>query len=42
MVALVKAKVTIYTDSAVTIADFDKIADLMHLSVHKREKIPNF
>ncbi len=42
MVAPVMIKVTINTDSATTIAGFDKIADFMHLSVCKREKVPNF
>jgi len=42
LVAPVKAKVTINTDSAATIAGFDKLVALKHLSVQKREKIPNF
>ncbi len=42
LVVPVKVKVTIYTDSAAIIAGFDKLADLMQLSVRKREKIPNF
>jgi len=42
LVTLINAMVTIQTDSATTILDFDKIADLMHLSVRKREKIPYF
>jgi len=33
MVALVKAKVTIYTDSAATIIGFDKLAEFKYLSV---------
>ena len=42
MVAPVKANVTIYTDSATTIAGFYKIDDIMNLSVRKRAKIPNY
>jgi len=42
MVAPVKAMVTIHTDSAMTIIGFNKLADLMQLSIRKREKVPNF
>jgi len=42
MVALVKAKVTLYTDSATTIIGFDQLDNFMNLSVRKKAKIPNF
>ena len=42
LVVPVKAQVTIYTDSAATIVGFDKIDDMMNLSVRKRAKIPNY
>ncbi len=42
MVILFKVKVILFTNSAVTIAGFARINDLMHLSVCKKEKIPNF
>src|SRR6266542_1845060 len=42
LVTQVKAKVTLYTDSAATITGFDQLANFMNLSVRKKEKIPNF
>ena len=42
LVVLTQAKVTIYTDSAATIAGFNQIDNIMNLSVRKREKIPNY
>ncbi len=42
MVVPVQIITTLYTDSAVTIAGFDRIDELMNLSVQKREKHPNF
>ena len=37
-----QANITIHTDSAATIKGFDKLIDFRHLSIRKREKIPNF
>ncbi len=42
MVILVKAQVTIYSDSATTIAGLDKIDEMMNLSIRKRAKIQNY
>ena len=42
MVVPVQALTTLYTDSAATIAGFNRIDELKNLSVRKREKIPNF
>src|SRR6266540_140085 len=42
LVVPVKAQVTIYSDSAATIAGLDKIDELMNLSIRKRAKIPNY
>ncbi len=42
IVAPVKVKITIFTDSAATIAGMVKLKEMMQLSVRKREKIPNF
>ena len=37
-----QARVTIYMDSAATIKGFDALMYYRHLSMHKKEKIPNF
>ncbi len=42
IVAAPKAHVTLFTDSAATIAGFDHLNDFMQKSVQKKEKTPNF
>jgi len=42
LVVPASANVSLYTDSAATIAGFDNIGSYRNLSVRKREKIPNF
>ncbi len=42
MVTPIKAKVTIFTDSAATIDGMARIKKMMQLSVRKREKLLNF
>jgi len=42
MVAPVIASVTLVTDSAATIDDMANLQEMMHQSIRKREKIPNF
>ena len=42
IVAAPKAQVTLFTDSATTIAGFNKLNAFMQMSVRKKEKTPNF